>query len=58
MTNRAEAIQLMARQIAIFNGHVWAKLPQVQIDRYMTLATNLLATVERKQSAYNWNFRQ
>lgn len=58
MTNRETAILLMAKQCAIFNGLVWDRIDDKAKARYETLATNLLATVERKQASYNWNFRQ
>lgn len=54
-TNREAAIILVMRQCAIFNGVNLDKVtPQVRA-RYRTLALNCIASVERKQTAYNWN---
>lgn len=51
---REASLTLIARQIAVFNGHVWDRLPpNIQI-RYKTLAGNILATVERGQVSYRW----
>lgn len=46
MTRQACLI-LIARQIAIHDGLFWDRLPSKRRDDYMTLATNILATVER-----------
>jgi hypothetical protein len=58
MTNRTDCKTLLAKQVAIFSGHIWAKLPDKIKDRYLTLAEIMLATVERKQTSYNWNSPQ
>lgn len=53
---RDAALISITRQIAIFNGHVWDRLPEkIQIN-YRTLAQNILATVERGQLEYRWEF--
>lgn len=40
-------VVLIARQIAIFNQHIWEKLPEKRQVEYLTLARNIIATVER-----------
>jgi hypothetical protein len=48
ITARDEAKLLIARQIAINNGLVWGNLKLRDQYIYLTLAENILATVERK----------
>lgn len=53
---------LIARQHAIFNGHTWLMPGHPGIDRqqeklrqrYLTLAENILATVERQMADWSW----
>jgi hypothetical protein len=45
---RAETLLLLARQLAQFNGLVWARCTPKVTSRYLALAGTLLATVERK----------
>lgn len=45
MHNRAAI--LIARQIAIFNQHIWEKLPEKRRIEYLTLTRSIIATVER-----------
>jgi hypothetical protein len=54
MTTRDECKTLIARQIAIHEGRNWTRLPEKNRIDYLTLAGNILATVERNISAYTW----
>jgi hypothetical protein len=45
---RAETLLLLARQLAQFNGLVWARCGAKVTSRYLALAGMLLTTVERK----------
>lgn len=40
-------VVLVARQIAMFNQHIWEKIPEKRRIEYLTLACNIIATVER-----------
>jgi hypothetical protein len=57
MTARTETKTLIARQIAIFNGGNWDAMVRAsakggkQMTLHLTLAENILATVERKMIA-------
>ena len=51
---RKETLTLLARQLAIWQGQVWERLAEKQRAGLLTLAGNLLATVER-QARLNWN---
>lgn len=42
-----KAAILIARQIAIFNHHIWEKIPEKRRTEYLTLAKNIIATAER-----------
>jgi hypothetical protein len=55
MSNRNEAVLLIARQICIMNGQIWNHIPQKTQDRYITHAGNMIATVERKQVNFRWD---
>lgn len=54
LANRTETKTLIARQIAIAEGKVWDRLPQKARAGYLTTATNILATVERKMKEWKW----
>ncbi len=45
--NRAKAKLLLARQCAIGAGQLFEKLPLTMQRNYMTLAENMLSTIER-----------
>lgn len=51
---RDDAKTLIARQIAIAEGKVWDRLPRSAQIEYLTLAGNILATVERKMKEWKW----
>lgn len=55
---RKETIVLVARQIAIFEGYTWQVAPNAQQSKkqsgYITLATNIAATIERGLIDYRW----
>lgn len=51
---RTETKTLIARQIAIAEGKIWDRLPQKARAGYLTLANNILATVERKMGSWKW----
>jgi hypothetical protein len=55
---REETKLLIARQIAIHEGYTWQLHPSAgQLKkqcRYLTLAENILATVERKMADWRW----
>jgi len=51
---RKETLTLLARQLAIWQGQVWERLAEKQRAGLLTLAGNLLATVERR-ARLNWN---
>jgi hypothetical protein len=55
--NRDRAKIAIARQVAINNGQTWERLNHANQNRYLTLAENILATVERLQSKYDWNMK-
>jgi len=55
--NRDRAKVAIARKCAINNGHTWERLTHTNQTRYLTLAENILATVERLQSSYDWNMK-
>jgi hypothetical protein len=44
---RRKCIMTIARQIALDDECIWDKIKDKQRIRYMTLASNILATVER-----------
>lgn len=46
-SERSALIELIARQIAVKDGLVWHRLLPKRHAEYRTLATNILATVER-----------
>ena len=54
MTLREECRLTIARQIAIGEGRVWERLPAKMVAHYMTLAGNILATVERVAPGKVW----
>lgn len=54
LANRTETKTLIARQIAIAEGKVWDRLPRSAQIGYLTLANNILATVERKMKEWKW----
>jgi len=51
---RDECRLTIARQIAIAEGRVWDRLPPKITAHYITLAGNILATVERMALRVNW----
>lgn len=51
MSARSETLFLVARQIATFNGQIFDKLDMRKRAATLTLAENILATVERKLRA-------
>lgn len=55
---RADTKRMIARQIAIADGYVWQSHPNAQQMRkhqtYLTLAENILATVERCMTKWSW----
>ena len=58
MMTRGETKILIARQIAIFNGQSWERLSPERKNATLTLAENILATVERNQMAFKWDSPQ
>lgn len=54
LATRTETKTLIARQIAIAEGKVWDRLPPKARTGYLTLAGNILATVERKMKEWKW----
>jgi hypothetical protein len=51
---RTEAIELIARQVAVFNGVNLAKASHKVQAGYFTIAASIVATVERKMTDYEW----
>jgi hypothetical protein len=45
--NRKKLLVLIARQIAMHDGLNWVKISEEKRGQYVTLATDILATVER-----------
>jgi hypothetical protein len=45
---RKQVLEMLAKQIATFNGQIYEKLPDKNKFVLLTLAQTLLATVERK----------
>lgn len=54
MQTRETALILIARQIAIHNGQQLDKLSPKQHAVLMTLAGNIMATVERNMVDFKW----
>ncbi len=52
--SRDEAKRLTARQIAIADHKVWDRLPNKSQAMYLTLAENIIVTIERKMKDYRW----
>lgn len=55
--NRDETLTLIARQIAISEGRVWNSITHNTRAELLTLAGNILATVERRMRAWDWGLR-
>lgn len=51
MTARKETINLIARQIALSEQRIFAKLDPKNLTRLETMAEGIVATVERKMRA-------
>lgn len=51
MSARAETKVLIARQVSLVEGRSWSQLSAASRIQYLTIAENILATVERKMSA-------
>ena len=55
MTQRDDCKLAIAKQLALMEGRIWVRLMPKMQSKYLTIAGNILATVERMMDRHKWS---